>query len=509
MKKIKDIFSKFIQIIKKKWLISGTMTILLFAIIIAVFILINYGMQKLDLTPIDLTADKLYTLTDESKEKIKTVDKDVKIYLVEYTEDSSLYDLAKQYTKVNEKISVEAVNVTERVDIAQKYGIESGNTAVIIESEGKNKILTEDDFYTYDPSTYESIDVTEEKLTSSIKTIIADDIPKAYFLSGYSEFSLDSNMTYLSVYLQNEVMEIDTLDILVTGKVPDDCDTLVITTPNKDFDDVTTNAIIDYINSGKNILWFYGCKTDDTNLPNIQKILDLYGVNKFEKGIIKETDSSKIVLNSPEIIKPDLGYSKITEDLEKVGGLVLIDATKINSKTTEELESINVEKTELLATSEEAYFRKDLSNDSDDKISSDETGTYTIGAEFVKTFEENNTEEVTDETEDTEEVDEVSNTTNSKKSTLVIYGENFFVSDYPINNQNACVTIYGNKDLAINSLEYLMEREEEIVARKATATVTYTATEKQDTIIRIIIFTVPLLIILAGIVIWQVRRRKK
>ena len=123
MSKIKNTFNKFIQIIKKKWLISGTMTILLFAIIIAVFILINYGMQALDLTPIDLTADKLYSLTDESKEKIKTVDKDVKVYLVGYTEDSSLYDLLKQYIKVNDKISAEAVNVTERVDIAQKYGI--------------------------------------------------------------------------------------------------------------------------------------------------------------------------------------------------------------------------------------------------------------------------------------------------------------------------------------------------------------------------------------------------
>lgn len=491
MSKIKNVFSKFIQVIKKKWLISGTMTLLLFAIIIAIFILINYGMQKLELTPIDLTKDKLYSLTDESKEKIRSVDKDVKIYLVGYTEDSSLYDLAKQYSKVNEKISVEAVNVTERVDIAQKYGIESGNTAVIIESDGKDKLLTEEEFYTYDPSTYESIDVTEEKLTSSIKTIVTEDIPKAYFLGGYSEFSLDSNMTYLSVYLQNEVMEIETLDILVTGKVPDDCDTLVITTPNKDFDEVTTNAIIDYINSGKNILWFNGCKTDDVGLPNIQKILDLYGVNKFEKGIIKETDSSKIVLNSPEMIKPELGYSKITENLKE---LVLIDATKINSKTTEELESLNVEKTELLSTSEEAYFRTDLSNEGDEKISSDETGLYTVGAEFVKTL---------NKAENSEEEE------NTKKSTLVIFGENFFVSDYPISNQIPCVTLYGNKDIAINSMEYLMEREEDIVARKATGTVTYTATEKQDKIIRIIIFTVPLLIILVGILIWQVRRRKK
>ena len=40
-------------------------------------------------------------------------------------------------------------------------------------------------------------------------------------------------------------------------------------------------------------------------------------------------------------------------------------------------------------------------------------------------------------------------------------------------------------------------------------TVTYTATQEQDTIIRAIIFTVPALIIIVGIIVWQVRRRRK
>ena len=493
---MKKIFSKIIQGIKKKWLISGTKTALLFAIIIGLFVLVNYGMQALDLTPIDLTKEKLYSLTDESKEKVKDINKDVKIYLVGYTDDSSLVDLAKQYSKANEKITAEAVDVTERVDISQKYGIESGSTGIIIESGEKSKILTETDLYTYDTTTYEQIDISEEKLTAAIRTITSDNVPKVYFLEGYSNFTLDSNMTYLSIYMANEVMDIDTLDILVEGKVPDDCNTLVITTPSKDFDEVTTNAIIDYINSGRNILWFNGCKTDDTDLPNIQKILDLYGVNKFEKGIIKETDSSKIVLNTPEIIKPEVGYSTITEDLEGAGGLVFIDATKINVKESSELENLNVEKTDLVSTSEKAYFRSDLTNSADEKTDTDQAGSFVIGAEFVKTLNKNS------EAENNENTTEL-------KSTLILYGENFFVSDYLVNNQVPCVTLYANKDLAINSMEYLMNREEDITVRKTTGTVTYTATEQQDRIIRTIIFTVPILIIIFGIVVWQVRRRKK
>ena len=68
--------NKFLQIIKKKWLINGTTTLALVLIIILVFIALNMWMQSLELTPIDLSQEKLYTLTDESKEKVKNIESD-------------------------------------------------------------------------------------------------------------------------------------------------------------------------------------------------------------------------------------------------------------------------------------------------------------------------------------------------------------------------------------------------------------------------------------------------
>ena len=287
--------NKFIEIIKKKWLIDGTKTTILILIIVAAFIGINLGMQELELTPIDFSQEKLYTLTDESKERVKNIDKDVNIYFVGYSDDDSTLDLAKQYKKSNEKIIAEAVDATSRPDLAEKYGIESGSEGIIVECGDKSKVLTSSDLVTYDTTTYETISIAEEKLTSAILSVTSDKIPKVYFLEGYSEFSLNQNMYYLSMYLENEINEVDTLDILSVGKVPDDCDTLVITTPNKDFDDVATNAIIDYINSGRNILWLNGAVTTQKDMPNVNKVLEMYGVNPFEVGIIRETDSSKMV----------------------------------------------------------------------------------------------------------------------------------------------------------------------------------------------------------------------
>ena len=44
--------------------------------------------------------------------------------------------------------------------------------------------------------------------------------------------------------------------------------------------------------------------------------------------------------------------------------------------------------------------------------------------------------------------------------------------------------------------------------RKNTGVATYTATVQQDKIIRTIIIAVPVAIIILGIVVWQIRRRK-
>ena len=485
--------SEFVQKIKKKWLIDGSKTLILVLLIIAVFLAINIGVQSLDLTPIDLTQEKLYTLTDESKERVKNIDKDVNIYFVGYSDSDADLALAKQYKSANKRIVAEAVSADDRPDLAEKYGIESGSTGIIVECGDKSKVLTSSDLVTYDSSTYETISIAEEKLTSSIISVTTDDIPKVYFLEGYSDFTLSYNMYYLSIYLQNEITEVETLNILSTGNVPEDCDTLVITSLSKDFDDVATTAITDYINRGGDILWLNAAMATSVDLPNANKILALYGVNPFEVGVIRETDSSRMVSGSPDLIIPNLGYSSITEDLYS-DGIIFANATKINIDE-DRLEDINVVETDIATTSENAYFRTNFNNSSTTAVDGEEIGSFVVGAELEKTITEAN-----------EETGEVAVT-----STLVIYGENYFVSDYQLaeNSQYPAIQLAYNKDLVLNSLAYLSDREEDITARKSTGTVTYTATEQQDTIVRVIIFAIPVMIILVGLIVWQKRRRKK
>ena len=485
--------NKFVETLKKKWLINGTKTFLLVVIIIGLFIGISLWMKKLDITPIDLTEDKLYTLTDESKEKVKDINQDVNIYFVGYTDSDSTIDLAKEYTKVNEKIKVDSVTTESRPDLAQKYGIETSSEGIIVESGERYKVLSSSDLYTYDSSTGESQNVAEEKLTAAIRSVTVDKLPKVYFLNGYSSFTLSSGMQYLNMYLQNEVNEVTTLDVLSTGKVPDDCSVLVIASPEKDFDDIATNAITDYINKGGNILWLNAAMAKQVDLPNVNKVLALYGIKPFEVGIIRETDSSKMVADSPDLILPEIQYADATSKLYNAEGVIFINATKINVGTDDELKTLNVTKTDLVKTSENAYFRTNFQNTANDPQSDETKGEYLLGAQFDKTITEANEEAGTQ----------------AVKSKLIIYGENYFVSDYQLtqSTQTPMVAYRNNKDLVLNSIAYLSNREEDITVRKSTGSVTYTSTEQENRIILAIITFVPITIIVVGIIVWAKRRR--
>ena len=66
-----------------------------------------------------------------------------------------------------------------------------------------------------------------------------------------------------------------------------------------------------------------------------------------------------------------------------------------------------------------------------------------------------------------------------------------------------------NKDIILNSISHLTERTDTITIRKDDDSETYTVTAQQNLIIKIIIFSIPIIIIAIGIVVWIVRRRKR
>ena len=479
---------RFVNAIKKRWLISGTNTILLIAICIAVVILINTFVKSLNITPIDCTSNKQYTLTEESKTRISNINDNVKIYIIGYEENDGVSTLLKQYNKSNNNIDVEMIDINERIDIAAKYRITDESQSIIVENGDKSKVLYSDDLYTYD-SSYNTIDLTEEKITSAILNVTSDKIPNIYFLTGYSDYKLEQSggMYYLSQYLNDEVLNYNTLDMLVSGSIPDDCNTLVITTPSKDFDELTTNEIINYINKGGNILWLNSAYGQSIELTNVNKILALYGINPFDVGYIYETDNNRIPLGISSCVLESIVNTDIGKNLENAAFLT---STKINYNA-DGLSELGVVEQDIVTSASTSYFRANVSNSST-STDGDVQGSFTIGGLFEKTISS---------TEDSDEI----------VSKLVIYADNNFISDLQLSSQvYPMIFMYNNKDLALNSIAYLTDQKEDITIRKDyTKAGNFTVTEGQKVLIMRIVFGVPIAIIFFGIIVWQIRRRKK
>ena len=477
---------KAIEKIRQKSFMNTLKTICIILILIAIFIGINFLVKKLDVQDIDLTESKLYTLSEDSINQIEKIDKNILIYFFGFENNDKIIDLAKQYTKANTNIIVQTEDVTQRPDLKEKFGIEDGNIAIVIESEGKNKLLTTEDLYTYDYSTYEEIDLTEQKITNAILDVTADEKPVIYFLKGHGEYSLESHLTILSLYLQNEVNEVKSLDLLVTNKVPEDISLLVICSPTQDFKDFETELIMEYINNGGKIL-FLNDSNFKEELVNVQKILDVFGISFDNKGILFEEDSSKMVMQTPNLIIPSISYTDITKDIITDGGVALLNSSKINFKD-EKIEEFELTVERIITSNETSVYENDFNNISNQNIINEEKEKFTIGALINKQIDD------------------------ERKSTLIAYANNAFATDYKItigNQDIPCIYLYNNKDLILNSISYLTNKNDRITVRKNSGTVSYTVTQAQDRIIRTVIFAFPILIIIFGIFIWQIRRRKK
>lgn len=490
-KKILNGFKKVITVIKKKWLVKTATTVLLMAIFVAIFVLITTGMKSLNLNPIDVTSEGVNSLTQETKNKLKNIDKEINIYLINYTENDSAYKLIMQYENINKNINVELVDINTRTDLAQKYSVSSNDSGVIVvEGNDKFKKLSSSDLYTYDYSSYDTIDLTEEKVTSAITNLVATKVSNVYVLDSYCQeyFTIDKYMSGLSNYMGQEALNVQDLDILVTGKVPEDCELLLIVSPLKDFEAQTADEIINYINNGGNILWLQGAYGKELSMPNVQRVLDVYGIKAFTPGYVIETNSKNTLSGYLDALVLNIESNEVTgtETLKSV----LLDCTKINISDDDTLKNLNVTKTNIISTDSTALYRSDFTSSSSSKIDSDEQGEFTLGALFEKKIG-------TDE--------------DSKTSKLVMYSNDYFASSIPYTQMytDGWIDLYNNKDIALNTALYLTNSDVSLTIRKNTNTKNFTMTNQEYSIILTIVFVVPILIIIIGIVVWQVRRRKK
>ena len=480
--------SKFLAVIKNKWLLKGTTTLLLVAIVIACYVLINWGASKIKIEDIDCTTKKLYSLSDESKDKVKNIDKDITIELINMDNYSYISEYSDKYEANNKKIKVEKIDdLSSRVDLQTKYNISSSDNLIVVTCGEKEKTLNVSDLYTYDYSTNKQVDKTEEAITNAIVEVTIDQKPHIYILSGKTYYDTEKAMSTIITDLKDESNDVDYLDILTKGEIPSDCDCLVITTLAQDLTELETDKILEYINNGGKILMLTSQNMLNVETPNFNKILEQYGIS-IEYGALLEQDSSKMLQGAPSTIIEDVSASFMNK-LDMKIKMCAINAGKINFADDDKLKELGVTYETIASTSNSAFVRTNFNAKSTSRTDEDkEEGSAIIGAYAKKTIGDD------------------------KTSQLIIYSNELFAADIQIAINAQYYTyaseLYNNKDVVLNSISHLAERDDTIVIRKTDEAQTYTVTDQQDVIIKTIIFVVPIIIIFIGIAVWIFRRRK-
>jgi ABC-2 type transport system permease protein len=365
---------------------------------------------------------------------------------------------------------------------------------VIVCGEKDKTIYPDYEFSSYDNSTGDYVDVTEETITNAILNVSTDDPIKVYFASGNGEYTMDT-ITYLTGFLEAQVYECEELNLLAATEIPEDCDVLTILNPTSDFNETEANIVKDYINKGGNIFFSMFKEDNETDFTNLQSVLDLYGVS-VEYGVLSDESSSNTYGSYKKVLIPNISKSNdVTSEIASTSSnYVIIPSAQSITFSDVEDENVTVTNSDLLTTSTKCYNLPDFNTTSTDGLEQDQ---YTIGSEVTRT--------VASTDEDGEE-------TSSITSKLIIFSNsNFFVDALQIYG-NVIYPLYdfsGNRNIIMNSFAELAEQENLITVRKYLNYTTFQTTAAQDRIVNVIIFGVPVLIIVVGIVIWNIRRRKR
>lgn len=489
--------------IRKNFMANRAKTFLIIAILVVGFFTLNLWLDTKDLPKFDITENQVFTLSDASKNELKNVDQDVNIVVFGYDENSTVVDLLKQYNKSNSKIKYEIINGTDNPDKIKQYDLVDGYAVLIVEVGEMSTTLSSYDFSSYDYTTSKQIDLTENAITNAILNLTISEKPKVYILTGHNELSVEQDLTKILTYLQNEVFDYTTINLLTIENVPEDCDLIAVFSPQKDLMEQETNILKNYINNGGNIIFTSDLLSqENANMPNWQSILDLYGLT-IENGIIYENQLGSHVQGSPLILFPQIENSDITSQIVTDGTIILEIPKRIKTVDEEKIAELNVSYEVLLKSSEESNFITDFSENALNSIAEQETESSIIAIKATKTIESETTENV--------EGDSANNDENTKTSEIIVISNGTFVSNYESAVQGGIsqVDLYSNADFYLNSVANLTNRKDAITVRKETNSSIFIATEKENAIILLVIFAVPILIILIGIFVWNHRKHKR
>ena len=185
MKKSNEILSQLKTRKFKVGSLATALTVVVTAIIIVINLIVGQLTDKFSLS-LDLTQNKIFSLTEQSINFIKNLDKDVEIILLSdentFTQTNSYFAQAnsvlRKYDLNSNKIKLTYVDTVKNPTYLNEYQDENlTETSIIVKSGDKHKIITVQDIFDIQRSYYGSTitgSKAEQELTSAILYVTSE-----------------------------------------------------------------------------------------------------------------------------------------------------------------------------------------------------------------------------------------------------------------------------------------------------------------------------------------------
>lgn len=452
------------------------------AAVLAILLIINLLAGKLDLK-VDLTKNKLFSLSDQTYKVLDNLKTNVDMYVLleSGNEDPTLKAIIDKYQSRSKMINIEYKDPVKYPQFAKQFakdGEDIQEGSIVVKSGNKYKLIDSSDFvnYNYDQMGQPVADslAVEQKITGAIINVTSAENPVIMALTGHEEEALSSNVTK---QLDNENYTVKDVNLLLKDSTLTQEGVLLVNSPKKDVTADEAKSIKDFLAKGGKAIFLMDIVTDD--MPNFQSILNAYGVG-IKRAIVVESDSNYSTQN-PIYLIPQLGNHDIVSPLKSNNMQVLIPVAQI-------VETLNIKKSSttiepLLTTSKDSWGKVNLNATKADKESGDYTGPFNIAVAVTDPLN-----------------DESGNSTK-----LVVVSNGHFISQ--VSNQDFA-EVGGNMDFLMNSMNWLQDKKESISIRpKSLETGRLSMNGLQSLLFSgIVVILIPSTVMVCGIIVWMRRR---
>jgi len=477
---------------KKKSLFSskkfrhGGFSVMMIAAVIVIVALLNVVISTMDSMwglSYDLSSNKMYTISAQSKKVLSEVDEDVKIYALMQSgsESHTIEKLLDNYRKeAPDYIDITVVDPVQNPTFANQFTNEtlSVNSVIVTNGDGSRyRVIDQYDMYEFGyTSSYQSYVksfIGEQKLTNAISFVTADQVANAYFLTGHQEVS-KTDLSFLVDYIEGENLVVENIDVTSMDLLKQG-DILIIAAPQTDLSEDERVAIKTFLENDGYMIYM----TDATcpELPAFESLLDLYGI-KVDHTLVVEGNEN-YYYRSPVYLVPDIETHDVTAGLtanEQVA--VLPYATSLTLPT---VTKNDIETSVLLTTSKNAFGRVDLESAETEKEEGDLDGPLNVALALRR----------------------VDSNGEDDGLKIVVFGASGFVTS------SSFYSISGNTDLLLGAVRWMNGESDTvtIVGKNLMSnSLRFNSTAEMYAMAAIAVIVVPVLVLAAGLVVWLRRR---